>query len=229
MLDRLEAPDRPVELLALLRVVGRELLRHLGDPEQLTRRERGAFEAEPLHQRGVAHALALRQRCDVEDRGERVERCAGRPRRDPLRVDAVDPVPAQHDQRVELVEVLDEHGVVAGPQLLDPAHDRLARRRALHEVGGEMGPRERAWHEPAPELREYDHRIGAAEPHAARGLALAQREHAHLGELPPQLAVEALLLELAQRVDRDAPGAERADAGAQRLLIFAELKVHRIL
>jgi hypothetical protein len=150
-------------------------------------------------------------------------------RRELLRVDAVDAVISQHEQRVELVEVLDEHGVVAGPQLLDPAHDRLARGCALHEVGGEMGPRERARHEPAPELREHDHRIGAAEPHAARGLALAQREHAHLGELAPERAVEALLLQLAQRVDRDAPVAERADAGAQRLLIFAELKIHRVL
>ena len=80
------------------------------------------------------------------------------------------------------------------------------------EVGREVGPDQRPGHEPAAQLREHDHRVGAAEPDAARRLALAQREHAHLGELAPERAVEALLLELAQRLDRHAPVAERAHA-----------------
>ena len=147
-------------------------------------------------------------------------------RRDAVRIDAVDAVAAQHEQRVELLEVLDEQRARAASQLRRCRRPppRRRPRPARGRLPGGSTPAARARGSgPAPRTRAPRRRCRGRR---RRGLGLAQREHAHLGELAPERAVEALLLELAQRLDRDAPVAERPDARAQRLLIVAELEVH---
>src|SRR5262245_42203663 len=64
VLDSLEAADRAVELLALLRVLGGDLLRALGNPEQQRCGECAALEPEPRRRRGVGDAIARGQRVD---------------------------------------------------------------------------------------------------------------------------------------------------------------------
>ena len=76
-------------------------------------------------------------------------------------------------------------------------------------------------------LFEDQHRLGGPQADATAGLGLAQTEDAHLGQLAPEASVEAaLLLELAQLIDRHAPLAEGADALLQRLLVRVHPEVH---
>src|SRR5262249_13211823 len=92
VLQRLEGADRPPDLLAPLGVVGRELGRRLGDPEQLRRDKRRALEAQLPRRAPVADALALRQRLEQVQRRVRVERQPGGLRRDALRIGELDAV-----------------------------------------------------------------------------------------------------------------------------------------
>ena len=114
VLDRLEGGDRPAELLALLGVVDGELGRRLGDAEQLRRRRaprpRGAAAPRPRPPTRSPRG----QRRDEEQRRERVERRRDRLAGERARVDALDAVGAQHEQRVEPLEVLDQHGAELG-------------------------------------------------------------------------------------------------------------------
>src|SRR5262249_11954277 len=132
---------------------------------------------------------------------------------------------AQHDERVERAGMLDEHGTAARIERVDAADDGLAAARAVDAVRQQVRPRERSGHEPSPELREDQHRVRHAEADTAARLRLAQGEDAHLRELAPERAIE-LLLEGAQRIERDAAVAEGADAFLERSLVVAALEVH---
>jgi hypothetical protein len=144
------------------------------------------------------------------------------------RVQAVDPVRAQHDERVEVCQVLDhDRGPVRDAEV-DPADDRLAALGSPDAIGEQVCPGERPRHQPATQLGEDQHGVGEAEADASLRLGQPQAEHAHLGELAPERPIEGVLLfELAQRLDGNPPLAEGTDAVAQRLLVFGELEVHQ--
>ena len=90
-----------------------------------------------------------------------------------------------------------------------------------------MAPDQRARHQPPAQLGEDQHRLGHAEREAAARLGQAQLEHAHLGQVAPERAVEPARRQLAQLVERDPSLAEGADPGAQRFLILVDPEIHQ--
>ena len=90
-----------------------------------------------------------------------------------------------------------------------------------------MAPDDRTGNQAASKLFEDEHCVGVAETDPAVFLGKPEREHAHLGELAPERAVDALrLLEVGKAFVRDLAFDEAADAFAQGLLIFGGLEIH---
>ena len=143
------------------------------------------------------------------------------------RVESIDTAGSQCDQHVEVVEVLDQQGFGL-PEEIDATDHRFSAGRTLDDSRREMGPHRRPGHETATELCEDEHRIGVFQTDPVLVLCKAQAEHAHLGQLSPQPAVEGtLLLELGQLFTGNATVAEIAQALLQGLLVLAQSKVHR--
>ena len=111
-------------------------------------------------------------------------------------------------------------------RVVEAADDRLAARDAVDEACEHVAPDRRSGNDATPELGEHDGCVRHPETEAALLLGQAQREHAHLRQLLPDLPAEGLLLELGNRVEREAALAERADAFLERHLIFSELEFH---
>ena len=122
-----------------------------------------------------------------------------------------DAVLGQHQQPVDIVEVLD-HPRRGAPGGLDAAHDPVDR------AVGERRPHERTRQDRPAQLLEHDRGIGSAEPVGS------QREHTGLGELGERVAVEAG----ADALHREAALAQAADPVAQRDLVVGEVEVHAI-
>ena len=142
------------------------------------------------------------------------------------RVDLPDAVVVDHQHHVDGVGELEHGGRVVA---LEAGHDDLAGAGPGDEAGGQVAPHQRARDQAATQLGEGEHGVGPPQAHAALGLGEPQGEHAHLGQLAPQGAVDAAAaLEVAHGLDREPALAERAHALGEGDLVVGELEVHLV-
>ena len=153
-------------------------------------RRSAAASAAPSRRRraassGAADALAAAAARAPRARGVSGS-SGGRDRRrvELARIEALDAVGVEHEQRVERVEMLDQRSGRRRSSAVDAADDRLARRRRRRTRPAARWVQTSGPGTSAPaELLEDEHRVGVPRPTPPSLLRQAQREDAELGEL----------------------------------------------